>query len=343
MSGWLRGILVVAFASTVAAGCNNPSCGKGTKQVQDANGNVVCMPVDMVGPDNCKDDADAGTAIIGGICVGNVICGPNTARVPRNDGSGTFYCQGINTGPPTCASETIMPGNICIEGTIRHFNDFTPLGAAEKVHLAVYDPLDFLANGAQATAIVQQDFTGPSFIFKEVALPADALIAMAVSDATGVSPATLSLAGTGLQGIKGQAFKLDGYAVPLTNVQQWTAMGGQDYDTLGAYVGFFFSDASRAMPPMNDFSQYETMPVAGVKIVQVVNGQPQQVAAARYLGPTRDKIDATLTATGPLGGAIVPIKILSAFSGQGPGTMKWEGKPGGSAAHVVFVDRFHPM
>ncbi|HZS38188.1 MAG TPA: hypothetical protein VFF06_15225 [Polyangia bacterium] len=338
----------MAIGATLAAGCNNPSCGKGTKQTQDANGNSVCTPVDAPGPEPCTDNADAGTSIIGGICVGNTICGPGTIRVPRNDGSGTFYCQGTGSGVATCADVTLDAGNICVEGTIRDFNTFKPIGASQTVHIAIYDPLDFLAHGTSAVPIpsssepsmtASKDITGPNFIFKQVQLPSLHLIAMAVTDAGG-TPQMFALSGTGLQGVTQQAYKLDGYTVPVTNVQQWTTMGGIDYDAMGAYVGFFFSDPSRAA--QNDFSHYETTPVSGVKIVQVINGMPQQVANARYLGPTSDKIDTTLTATGPLGGAIVPVAVLSAFSGQGPNTMKWEGKPGGSTAHVVFVDRFHP-
>jgi hypothetical protein len=342
MTRWLHGLLGLTLVATVSAGCNTTSCGKGTKQMQDpTSGNTFCVPADAPGPENCTDNSDAGTAIIAGICVGDIICGPNTIKVPRNDGSGTYYCQGTGQGAQTC-SNTPMPGNICVSGTIRDFDSFMPIDASATVYIAIYDPLDFLAHGSSATPLVQKELMGPNFLFDNVPLPSLQLIALAVTDSKMTPPPSpvLSLAGTGLQGAAGGSYTLDGYAIPLADVANWKSEGGVDYDSMGAYAGFFFSDASKAM--QDDFSQYETMPVSGVQIVQVVNGMPQTQALARYFSPSRAHVDPALTATGALGGAIVPIGVLSAFSGMGPGGMKWEAKPGGSAAHVVFVDRFHP-
>ena len=43
MTRWLA--IVVVAATFGASGCNNPTCGAGTKQVQGKNGDVQCVPV----------------------------------------------------------------------------------------------------------------------------------------------------------------------------------------------------------------------------------------------------------------------------------------------------------
>src|SRR5439155_3994196 len=132
------------------------------------------------------------------------------------------------------ADQTVMAGNICVEGKIRDFNTFMPIAGSQKVHIAIYDPLDFLQNGTNAQPLpsssensmkASKDITGPAFIFKQVQLPAVKLIAMAVTDEGG-TPSAFVLSGTGLQGVELGKYQLDGYTIPVANVTQWTAMGG---------------------------------------------------------------------------------------------------------------------
>jgi len=340
MARWLVGILALTLAQT---GCNNVTCGAGTKQVQDSNGNSKCVPIDGV-TEPCVDDADAGTVIIGGQCVAAIVCGPNTALVKKTDGSGQYYCQGIGNGTVNkCENAMLMPSQICLSGTIRDFKTGMPISSTTTVHVEVYDPLDFLQNGSASTALVKGDFTGPTYSFEGFNFPQDNLIALAVTDTAG----SLPIGATGLQGAPGQKYTLDGYSVAAATAAAWTAIN-PDFDAKGAYVGIFYSDASRAMSN-NDFTQYEKSPVMGVTMIGDPSGVPTALMGVKYLGPTFDAIDGSLTATGALGASLAPWKGLGTFTGcNGAGcpatsTMKWEVHPGGSAPHAVFIDRFHPM
>ena len=147
-------------------------------------------------------------------------------------------------------------------------------------------------------------------------------------------------------GVEGAAEPLEQLRVAL--VPSWDATpggvgtdagGGGDFESAGAFVTLFYNDPSRAT--QNDFSLYETHPFAGVSVIEIVNGQAMP-AHARYFGAARDQLDPAASVTGATGGAVVPIARLSAFSGQGPSTMKWEGKSGGAAPHLVWIERFHP-
>ena len=346
MTRWLFAFAVAAGCALGASACTAPSCGKGTKQVQDANGNLTCVAADAIGPDPCTNDADAGTRIVGGKCVGTVECGANTMAVVLNDG--TIQCVGTGSnGPPTCTG-TPTAGHICISGQIRHFVDGMPIGMNESVSVQVFDPLAFLQNPSGAAPLVaSMDIMGPNYVIPDIPLPSLGLIALAVEDPKGNPPASqmLTIGGTGLTGVSGTNYKLDGYAVPLAVVQQWQTETSIDFDGGGAFAAFFYCDASKAA--QNDFTQYEMTPAAGVKLVQVVNNTAQPLANARYADPTRDVLSATDTATTMLGEAVTPQNGLGNFSGQG-GTCggnpvsKWEGLPGGSAPHVVFINRFHP-
>src|SRR5258708_3368489 len=98
----------------LAAGCNNPVCGKGTKQVQNQQtGNVECAPVDQINPANCTDDADAGTVIVGGKCQGTIQCDPGTT-MPVHQADGSIICVGTGGGGKHCRPPAT--GSICVEG-----------------------------------------------------------------------------------------------------------------------------------------------------------------------------------------------------------------------------------
>ena len=108
---------LTAFGLVAAAvvSCNAPVCGKGTKQVQLANGNVECQPADHVATTNEPCDVDGGTAeIIGGVCVSRIHCGDNTTFDPT-----TGVCTGTGGGsacPFNCGN--LGPNDICVKGNI---------------------------------------------------------------------------------------------------------------------------------------------------------------------------------------------------------------------------------
>jgi hypothetical protein len=177
------------------------------------------------------------------------------------------------------------------------------------------------------------------------------LVVVAVSDAgkRGLATVTLQLTGTGAAVVAQQAYRIDAYAVPKSVVSGWSATAGADFDASGAVVLDFFADAK---PPPTDLAANEKLPVAGVTLYQDgapadgKNGHP----AASYFGASLMKLDGTLTATGASGGTIVAAPAPGAFpvfTGMGGTSMgtpiSWQSSPGGSTAHVLFVERMHPM
>ncbi len=336
----IRSLTLMLALVLSASGCNAPTCGPGTKQVQNqSTGGVECVPADQqAAAIPCTDDADAGTAIVAGKCVSLIQCPPGVPTMMEPDG--TITCLG-GSGKPMCRQPAA--GTVCVQGTIHDFLD-NSTASTSTLHVSLYDPQAFLLGGATPLKNADAMVTDGTFVFQDVPPPTTNLIALAVTDGSG----TLVLGGTGTTVAPGKSFQLDGYVVKKSTVDGWqTTVGapgtsGIDYSA-GAYVGCFYSDPSRAM--QGDSSAYETNPVSGVVFAGVTPGGQLIVDAAhnRYLDPTRDMINTSLTATGPLGCAVYPVASLSNFSGQPAGTVtKWEVHPGGSTQGVVFVDRFHP-
>jgi hypothetical protein len=349
MNASLWSIAALALVATHGTGCNTPSCGAGTKQVQDDNGDLHCVSADAVAPLGCL--ADGGTQLIAGNCVATLACGPNT--VPEVQADGSTLCVAVAVGGggscvPSCG--TPQPGTICVDGQVRHLVDGSSLSPGEMVHVALYDPLSFL--GDPGTTPLAESDTACGFKFDNVPYPPSMLVVVAVSDAgkRGLLTVTHQLTGTGAAVVAQQAYRVDSYAVPKSVVSGWSAAAGIDYDAAGAVVLEFFADMK---PPPTDLEANETLPVAGVTLYQDsapadgLNGH----AAAKYFGASLTKLDASLTATGAAGGAIVAVSPASGafpiFSGMGGTSMGkpigWESSPGGSTAHVLFVERMHPM
>ena len=351
MNAPLWSIAALALVATSGAGCNTPSCGAGTKQVQDGNGDLHCVSADAVAPIGCL--ADGGTHLVAGNCVATIACGPDT--VPEVQADGTTLCVGVGGGVggdggcvPPCG--TPQPGTICVDGQVRHLVDGSSLSAGEMVHVALYDPLSFLGDPS-ATPLAESD-TGCGFKFDNVPYPPSMLVVVAVSDAgkRGLNTVTLQLTGTGAAVVAQQAYRVDSYAVPKSLVSGWSAAAGIDYDTAGAVLLEFFADMK---PPPTDLQADETLPVAGVTLYQ--DGVPADGlsghAAAKYFGASLSTLDGSLTTTGASGGTLVAASpstgIFPVFTGMGGTSMgkpiAWESSPGGSTAHVLFVERMHPM
>ncbi|HEX6835795.1 MAG TPA: hypothetical protein VF334_04445, partial [Polyangia bacterium] len=332
---------IVAIA-TICAGCNQPSCGAGTKQVQDESGDVRCVAADAIAPIACP--ADGGVHLVGGNCVSEVACGPNT--MPQRLGDGTTVCV-AGGGPASCVPDCGTPqaNRICVNGQVRHLVDNSPLGAGEMVHVALYEPLSFL-NDANTPPLAEAD-TGCGYKFDDVPYPPSMLVVVAVTDAgkRGLATVGNQLTGTGASVVAQQAYQVDSYALPKSLVQSWAATSGIDYIGKGAVVMRFFADAE---PSPTQLTATETHPVAGV--TTYMDGAPADGSGghvmARYFGASMMALDPALTTTGPSGTSILSAPVTGVFptlTGMGGTSMgapiSWQMVPGGSTAQVVFVER----
>jgi hypothetical protein len=332
-----RGFLavVVCVAACAAAGalvsaCNAPSCGPGTEQRQEADGSLRCVPADGL-PASVDCDVDGGAVIVGGQCVSAITCGANTTLNPA-----TGQCEatgGGNGGVPTCS--TPMPGNACINGALLNFLDDTPFTG--MVHVALYDPLTLLSNGAP---LASGDFMGGGYLFPNTPAPGLGLLAIVVGDANGSNTTYVNCA-TGDQMVaNGSDYRIDAYVLPRTVTDGWKSSGNFDIATGGAYIAKFYSDAKES--PTQQIAN-EKSPVAGVQLLE--GGSVP--AGVLYFDTSLATISASAMATTSVGAAIVAAPVSGSFptfTGSGPTSMPitWEVDPGGSAPGLVFVTRYHP-
>src|SRR5262245_24874027 len=113
-------------------GCNNPSCGDRTHQVQQKDGTLKCEAVDSPASlTPCQFQAGATT--VGGFCVGAVSCGPGTILV-------NGQCVGNGTGGGCPAPS---PDKICVSGDIKNLENGTPL--TDSITVSIYDPVQLLS------------------------------------------------------------------------------------------------------------------------------------------------------------------------------------------------------
>ena len=301
--------------------CNNVACGPGTVQMQQKDGTLKCVPVsqqEMATP--C--DVDAGNVVIvGGKCVSAIQCDPGTTM----DING--ICVGKGGGPVGCS--TPSPGNSCVFGDIFNFTDGAK-NAVTPIHVALYDPQVLLSMGA---AIAETDLTsdGSSYAFQNFKAPQLGLIVILTSSPTGTTM-SLVAAATGDQGVGAGIYHVDAYAVKAADVAGWNF----DVATAGAVIGKFYNDPK---PPSNLLVANEKNPVAGV--VMTKDGAS---AGVQYFNAGLTAVDNTLTSTSTSGAAIVAAPVTGGFptfTGMGGG-ITWEMLPGGSAAGLVLITRFHP-
>jgi hypothetical protein len=323
MNRWL---LIVATVAAAAAGCNNPTCGAGTKQVQNKDGTIQCMPADAL-PDSIPCDVDGGASIVGGHCISAISCGPNTMLV-----NGQCVGTGGGGGVPPCPAPAA--GTFCVNGALVNFLDSMP--STDSVDVAVFDPVTLLQGGAPIDHGV---FTG-GFVLNNLAPPTLGLLAVVVGDVDGNRMDTIFInCGVGDQGIQaGNKYRVDAYVLKKTVADAW----GFDYTTNGSYVAKYYSSAKPSQNDLEVANDKTTDLVTGVVLVKDGAMNP---AGTKYFNATLTAIDNALNATGASGAAEVPAPVSGSFpnfSGSGGG-ITWETQPGGSAKGLVFVTRFHKM
>jgi hypothetical protein len=319
---------LLLLAST--AGCHYLSCGPGTKQSQNANGDSVCTPVDEAAADIVCDPAAGDVSIVNGKCASRIQCDPQTAMVLPSG-----LCVGLagnGSGCPTCP--TPAANGACVSGNLYDFATGMQVAPGGRpLRVAVYDPIAFLGN-PEVAPIAETTTTAGCFALPFT--PPGQIMVVAVSDPAagpGALP-PLSRGAVGAAIANGHVYKMDGFVVERALVDGWSANGGSDFSAKGAYVACYYDEPA---PAATDLSFVETMPVAGVQLL--FDGLVP--STARYLGPDR-AIDPALPATGPLGCAVAPTDGgIHGTGGSGGGVTKWEQRIGGSAADVVFLDRFH--
>lgn len=344
MSRWLSLVAGAAVAALFVSGCNSPKCGPGTKQVQVSGGGIQCQPVDFQAS-GIVCDADAGATIVGDKCVSSVTCGANTKLT-------NGVCVGTGGGgdggfAPACAAPAT--GKICVSGAIRDFLT-NNVSTSAKIHVALYNPLDFI-QGRPAIASTDVDSGVGGYVFQDVTPPGLGLIAVVAGDAdlengSGGAGVTFVSAASGAQNVAaGNIYVVDVYALLRSTVNGW-ANSGTDWYTSGGYVSKFYSDAK---PDPTMLSATETHPVSGVSVSEPSGtGNPVDMSSL-YFSTDLSTINKSLTATTAVGAAISPPPAgnITTFSGSGGvdgsgNPITWETQSGGSAAHIIFISRFHP-
>ena len=338
----LPALALAGLAALGAVGCKDLTCGQGTKQVQASDGSLMCIPAEQPAQ-SIPCDVDGGNAVVeAGKCVSKVVCDPGTTMAV--DQNGKTYCIGT-AGASGCSCPAQPAGKICVTGNILDWKTGKPFQTPPNVRIAAYEPLAFLGNPSSMPLAEDTNAKG-CYTFSGIAAPSSGLVAIAVGDPANAATPTYELSGSGATVVAGKSYKVDVFAVTRADVTKWSAVAGRDVDATGAYVACYYDDA---VPDPANLSFSETKPLAGIKITDV--GGAGVVTAAKYFDPDRATLSSTLAATGPVGcGEAPPPSGISTFSGAGgmctqmgggAAACKWETHPGGSTAHVIFVDRFH--
>jgi hypothetical protein len=317
------------------AGCNAPTCGAGTVQLQHKDGSIECLPADgTISPVTC--DLDGGAVLSGGLCRSGITCGDGTTLV-----NGQCIATGGGDALPACPPPDT--GKICVNGIIHQLVDGTKF--AGRIHVAYYsNPFDFL-NGINPEAVL--DSSDGTYQFANVSAPTLKIFVIAFGEAdlattnNGTTIVTSGVGGSGVQ--PGKSYRVDGYAVQRTTVQGWSDATGVDWFAQGGYIARYYNDPK---PVGTNLAANETHPVAGVTMANVdSNGHliPLAPPNAMYFSTDLTKLDKTMTVTGVAGAAIAPPPVdgIASFGGSGGG-LTWETEQGGSAKKVIFVSRFHP-
>jgi hypothetical protein len=329
----------LALVAIAAASCSSTTCGAGTKQVQAASGAVTCVAADVVASGNVPCDVDGGTAeIVDGVCVARTKCDPATTMTDPVTGE----CIGTGGAArcPVCPAN-VPPTQVCVQGDVIDFVTGTRLKTMSPiptVRVAAYEPLSFLANpnDPNLTPLGQNATNAQGCYALTVPLPGTGLIAVGVNDPTTGTPAgqpalVWGAAGSPVTG--GETLTIDIYRMQKSTADSWTA-SGINFAAQGAFVGCYYKDPGS---PPGHLAANETMPLAGVQLL--LDGAVP--AGLKFLKADRT-IDGTLTATGPLGCAVVNGDgMIHTAGGMGGGVAKFESLPGAAAPNVAFFDRFH--
>ena len=319
------GLVAAGSLAASLSSCNAPSCGPGTVQQQQKDGTLKCVLVDAPQP-LTPCDTDGGTVtIVGGRCVSAIQCDPGTTMNENG------ICVGTGVGK---GCSTPMPGTACVSGDIVDFKT-NAKNNVMPIDVDLWDPLQLLTGGTPIATVTLTD--GSSYVFSNFSPPSLGLIVIMTHSSMG-GATMMTAAGTGAQGVSaGNSYHVDAYAVKKSDSDAWNF----DITAGGAYIAKFYKDTK---PAPNALVANEMSPVAGVTLVK--DGQP--ATGTKYFNDTLTMVDNTLTATGKSGVAIVASPVVGSafptFTGNGPAAMPitWEQLPGGSAANVVIITRFHP-
>ena len=317
-------VVLCALGELSLTGCNAPSCGPGTTQKQQPDGTLKCVQADTVDAQTPCDVDGGSVVIVGGKCVSAVQCDPATT-VEVNG-----ICVGMgNGGGAVC--RTPAAGKACIQGTIVNFT--TNKKATTPIHVELYDPVTLLNGGGPIATYDSPD--GGSYVFQDFTPPGLGLVVIA----TGKGTPGQVVAGSAGQGIGAAKYVIDTYQLSQAEVAGWG--GGIDVAMTGAFVAKFYNDPAPAAGAPSTAT--ETMPAAGVTLTKDFS----PAAGAKYFNDGLTAIDGALTVTGNSGTAVVASPVPTGsnfpiFSGTGGGQAMWEQHPGGSAAGLVLILRFHP-
>jgi hypothetical protein len=332
MTNRIAFLAATLLAALSQAGCNGITCGAGTEQkIDPMTGNTICVSTAANGGEQCG----ANTMLMGGVCVGfdpSKACGPGTKFDPASKtciGAGPTPCE-----PPPCP--TPDAAHICVHGSVHFLKDGT-CTAGTPLLVAAYDPLAFLGGSTTPITTVMTDATG-SFVVPNVTPPGTNLIALAVTDASGM-PTTYILSASGQNNLAGgQTYSLDLWAIEKTTVAAWDTQaglsGGNTFEMEGAYLARFVDK--------------NNMPVAGVELTLGPNVLPP-TEAFYFKGATAgdmSTLDKTATMTDANTGAVIDLwgghSLGPMYSGMGGG-QTWPAVLGASIANVIFVQTFPAM
>jgi hypothetical protein len=320
------------------SGCAPLKCGPGTEVLQTADG-VECVPADGPANGDVPCNVDGGLVeIVGGQCDSRVKCDPGSTQYDPNTG----VCVGTSTGKGNCP---VCPppgaGQICVTGGVVDFETGLHLmPGGRPLRFAAFEPLAFLGNPASAPLAEDPSSTQGCYTLT-IPAPQSGLIAIAVTDPAGGALAgmlPLAIGGSGAAVTAGEVFHVDAVMATQKRLADFSTQGGEDFTGQGAFVACYYADPPPA--PTNQVIA-ESMPVVGVKLLENQSVPP----AVRYLNTDRS-IGPALDATTALGCAVVPSGGINTFGGQGgastsPMVAKFESQPGGTAAGVLFLSRFH--
>jgi hypothetical protein len=324
---WL--LLPLALTSS---SCNAPTCGPGTKQVQDKNGNLQCIPTEDT-PSSVGCDYSAGVMLVAGQCVPRKIpCGPGTKYDPVKDA-----CVPDSSGPMGLqCSQAPDPSRICVVGKLFNFvDDKEASDNGPMVTVSLYDPLAYIKNNGTAGLIAPPITTSHTYVFDNVAInPGQMFVAVVVDSENKMG----IQAAAAIAIVPGNQYRVDGYIANKALVDGWASQG---FDASGgAYVLKFYHDLLQPAPRLNSIIGNETMPAAGVTAADLSSMLP---SPPMYFGADLATIDKNATATTlPTGAAVIPMAPAGDdYSGMGGGVAMWEHEQGGAVANVLFVQRFH--
>jgi len=346
---WLGALGAVAVLGATQAGCNEPTCGTGTI---DMNG--ACVPAnDMVGSAACGAGTHLGAT---SQCVPDLPptqCDPDSTEQMTDPMTGITTCVGtggtgcqaqIACGTPSASKMTICGQFFNIEDNTL-LRDATPTGAncdpsnptptgPCSMQILAYDAIDFATNGMSATPLPNDEIVINNcgqFRIKNVNISGVNFVGIGLEDNVKATPtAPHRLSGVALPAVAKAITNFPAYDVKNSVDQAWTSSAGLSGSTFvdrGVYMALFTHGAT---------------PVAGVKIT-VAGGT--DATNDYYFSDTdpasRMTVAPAATATGANGaGLMIGHNMnLTNYSGTGmePTGCMWPTDLGDQITNVAFI------